>query len=309
MRIRTIKPEFWEDEVIGALSLGARLLFVATWNMADDEGLLRWTPEYVRATAFVYDESTNAKKLMTELVDAGLILPYAGGRTQQSLAWIPNFHKHQRINRPQPSKLPAPSLQNGSVVAAYVSRDGHACYLCNAPVEGHNANSYSNGGGGDSGPSLDHVIPRVSGGTDYPSNIRLAHGSCNRAKGTKSLSEFMRDSVNGSHLRSSSHELRRSALEGNGSGRGVERGTEGSGLEAAAPFVDTNPNQPLERQLYFGEKLDVSIPSIVKLNKAHGREFVLLAMEQLHGFPPEEPVENIYAYLDSVASFKKAGVA
>lgn len=71
----------------------------------------------------------------------------------------------------------------------------------------------------------------------------------------------------------------------------------------------SNPHQPLERQLYFGERLDVTIPAIVKLNKAHGREFVLSAMEQLHGFPPEEPIVNTFAWLSSVAAFKKAGVA
>jgi hypothetical protein len=40
-RIRTIKPEFWEDEGNGRLSALARLLFIATFNMADDEGRLR----------------------------------------------------------------------------------------------------------------------------------------------------------------------------------------------------------------------------------------------------------------------------
>ena len=32
-RIRTIKPEFWEDDVIGRLSRDDRLLFIATWTM------------------------------------------------------------------------------------------------------------------------------------------------------------------------------------------------------------------------------------------------------------------------------------
>jgi hypothetical protein len=52
-RIRTIKPEFWEDDVIGSLSRDARLLFIATLNLADDEGLLRWSAAYLKASAFM----------------------------------------------------------------------------------------------------------------------------------------------------------------------------------------------------------------------------------------------------------------
>jgi hypothetical protein len=81
----------------------------------------------------------------------------------------------------------------------------------------------------------------------------------------------------------------------------------GNGLEAALPSVDNNPNQPTDRQLHFDERFGLGVPSIVKLNKKHGREFVSSAMEQLHGFPPAEPVENYYGYLDSVASFKAVG--
>ncbi len=33
-RIRTVKPEFWEDELLGVMPRDARLLFIATFNMA-----------------------------------------------------------------------------------------------------------------------------------------------------------------------------------------------------------------------------------------------------------------------------------
>jgi hypothetical protein len=55
-RIRTVKPEFWEDELLGVMPRDARLLFIATFNMADDEGILRWTPAYIKAQAFMYDD-------------------------------------------------------------------------------------------------------------------------------------------------------------------------------------------------------------------------------------------------------------
>ena len=73
--------------------------------------------------------------------------------------------------------------------------------------------------------------------------------------------------------------------------------------------MDRNPNQPTPDQLYLAERLDetLSPAAIVKLNKAHGRINVTDALRQLRGFPPEDPVENVYAWLDTVASFKAAG--
>lgn len=92
-----------------------------------------------------------------------------------------------------------------------------------------------------------------------------------------------------------------------GKGREVEGNREGNGLEAAPPSTDPNPNQPTDRQLHFDERFGLGVPAIVSLNKKHGREFVSSAMEQLHGFPPTEPVDSYYAYLDSVAAFKAVG--
>ena len=48
-RIRTIKPEFWEDEDVGRLSPMARLLFIGSWSLADDEGLLTWSASFLKA--------------------------------------------------------------------------------------------------------------------------------------------------------------------------------------------------------------------------------------------------------------------
>lgn len=109
MRIRSVKPEFWEDPTVAALSPVARLVFIGTWNLADDTGVLRWTVDYVNASLFMYDDLSGAKvrKLMDEVEAQDLVLPYEG-KAGQTLAVIPNFHKHQKPNRPQPSKLPQP---------------------------------------------------------------------------------------------------------------------------------------------------------------------------------------------------------
>lgn len=178
-RIRTVKPEFWEDEVLGLLPRDARLLFVATFNMADDEGLLRWTPAYVKASAFMYDDDLTVNdvgKLMQHITDAGLLFPYVGGVARQQLACIVNFRKHQRINRPQKSKLVPPSLQSGEVRRMYGRRDRWTCQLCGSGIpEMSVANDSHN-------LSIDHIKPQSAGGTDHPSNVRATHQACNKSR-------------------------------------------------------------------------------------------------------------------------------
>lgn len=201
-RIRTIKPDFWEDETVALLSRDARLLFVATWNLADDEGLLRWTAPYLKASAFMYDDDidvTVVEQLMAELAEHGMIFPYRGGKTQQRLAYVVNFQKHQRINRPSPSKLPPPSIQNREVQAMYGRRDGMVCHLCKDEINPVDVPS-TYGQNPALHLSLDHKVPRVRGGSDCPSNIAASHVSCNKSRQDRPLSgdEGVNDSVTGS---------------------------------------------------------------------------------------------------------------
>jgi uncharacterized phage protein (TIGR02220 family) len=189
-RIRTIKPEFWEDEDIGCLSRDARLLFIATWNLADDEGLLRWTSAYLKSSVFMYDDDVGLKgieSMMAELEGCGSVFSYLGGRKQQRLAYIVKFRRHQRINRPQGGRLPPPSLQSADVKNMFGRRDGMVCGLC-----GHGIyTSAPTGSDQNFGLlSLDHITPRAAGGHDYPSNIRATHVSCNKSRRDRPDEDF-----------------------------------------------------------------------------------------------------------------------
>jgi 5-methylcytosine-specific restriction endonuclease McrA len=218
-RIRTVKPEFWEDELLGVMPRDARLLFIATFNMADDEGLLRWTPAYIKAQAFMYDDDltiADVGKLMQCLTDTGLVFPYIGGVARQQMAVVVNFRKHQRINRPQKSKLPPPSLGNYKVREMYGRRDGWTCQLCGGGIpqlpvvnDSHNL-------------SIDHVRPVSAGGTDHPSNVRAAHQACNKSRrDTPEGAEFfpprslagLEDSLNDALNRSRTNSLNDSVNE------------------------------------------------------------------------------------------------
>lgn len=205
-RIRSVHPEFWENEEVGALSRDARLLFIGTWNLADDEGLLRWAAPYLKANVFMYDDDVtvaDVEHLMSEITSAGFLFEYKGGKTQQRLGWIPSFRKHQKPNRPQSSKLPPPSLQNPAVCQRYAERDDWTCALCGDEIP-HVFGNVIEGGLNEAkhGLSMDHKVPRSVGGSDYPTNIQAVHKSCNSSKrdtlpdsGEHSLSDAVNDSV------------------------------------------------------------------------------------------------------------------
>jgi len=60
-------------------------------------------------------------------------------------------------------------------------RDGWICHICGESVVDR---PYR---GGNLDPTCDHVIPVAHGGTDYPSNLRLAHNICNSLRGASRL--------------------------------------------------------------------------------------------------------------------------
>lgn len=105
-RIRTVKPEFFTHPEIASLSIPARLLLVSLWTLADDSGRMYDQPLRIRAHAFGETDKVNIAKLLDELEDDDRILRYsAAGR---SCLYVTGFTRHQAINRPSPSSIPAP---------------------------------------------------------------------------------------------------------------------------------------------------------------------------------------------------------
>ena len=84
----------------------------------------------------------------------------------------------------------------------------------------------------------------------------------------------------------------------------VEVEVEKDAKHTPAASSNNNPFQPTDRQMLFADRLGITVPQVVKLNREYGIAAALSAMEQLHGFPPDEPVQNPYGWLRTVASFK-----
>lgn len=116
-RIRTIKPEFWKEEKVAKRLPGpdgrqARALFIALWNFAEDTGVARGNPAYLRSEIFPYDDDITTRDVSRwlELLERGrFIVRYE--REDQTYLWVRGFAKHQRIERPSKPTLPEPTTE------------------------------------------------------------------------------------------------------------------------------------------------------------------------------------------------------
>ena len=111
-RIRSIKPEFWVSEQIGACSTSARLLFIGMWNFCDDQGIHPAKFMTLKAQVFPFDPITikEITALVAELVSGGLIREYRLG--EENFWIVTGWAKHQKIDKPS-RKYPLP-LADGS---------------------------------------------------------------------------------------------------------------------------------------------------------------------------------------------------
>ena len=110
MRIRTIKPEFFNHEGLYDLEkekrLPLRLAFIGLWCAADREGRFKWEPRRLGIQIMPY-ESLDFSRVLDALASRGYIIKYASGGRDYGL--IPKFLKHQIINnREKSSDLPIP---------------------------------------------------------------------------------------------------------------------------------------------------------------------------------------------------------
>lgn len=105
MRIRTIKPEFWQSEDLAEVSDKAKLLAIGLLNMADDEGYLKCHSALIKSHIFPFIEgSLNIQGMLNELSNANYITLLLGDDGKDYLV-VNNFNKHQKVNRPTPSKI------------------------------------------------------------------------------------------------------------------------------------------------------------------------------------------------------------
>jgi len=148
MRIRTIKPEFFNHEGIydaeHETKLPLRLAFIGLWCAADREGRFKWEPRRLKTQIMPYD-SCDFSRVLDALWTRGFILKYAC--ESGDFGVIPTFSKHQVINnRERDSELPSPCDCNE--IDACVTREPRVSHAGKAEGKGREGNGKEQKGKG-----------------------------------------------------------------------------------------------------------------------------------------------------------------
>ena len=110
MRIRTIKPDFFNHEELYDLEqetkLPIRIAFAGLWCAADRAGRFDWRPRKLKSQILPYDE-LDFSRVLDALTTRGFIQKYVCDSVPYG--YIPSFLDHQVINnREKESTRPNP---------------------------------------------------------------------------------------------------------------------------------------------------------------------------------------------------------
>ncbi|MDO9580396.1 MAG: hypothetical protein Q7J06_07490 [Bacteroidales bacterium] len=105
-----ITSEICRNEKVASLPDAGRFLFIGIFSNADDDGRLKASPKFLKATIFPYDEDKTADhvtQLRDQCAALGLIRLYSKNGTEY--LDLPGWREHQLIrkDRYRPSKLPS----------------------------------------------------------------------------------------------------------------------------------------------------------------------------------------------------------
>lgn len=111
-RIRTVKPEWLEDERMAAATDAARLLSIGLILLADDHGNGRAHLLFLASHIWPYANDSQetlrrADGALRELATIGFIQLYEVGKQQYYS--IRNWKKHQRVQHPSMPRVPGPA--------------------------------------------------------------------------------------------------------------------------------------------------------------------------------------------------------
>lgn len=105
-RKRMIDPNFWTDEKLGECCIEERLLFMGLISNANDEGYGRANPKLLKSIIFPYDDfkANDLEKWIYHLAELHIVILFT--YDEQTYYYLPNFLKHQTINKPTKSTFP-----------------------------------------------------------------------------------------------------------------------------------------------------------------------------------------------------------
>lgn len=96
MRIRTIKPSFWQDSRMEELPDAVRLFYIGTWMLADDGGYFEWNVPEIGHALYGYQPRGRRERWVEErgaaLVAVERLIIHDCGH-----AYVPKLTEHQRL--------------------------------------------------------------------------------------------------------------------------------------------------------------------------------------------------------------------
>lgn len=129
-RIRSIKPDFWDDEKLARISLQSNLLFIGIWNFCDDKGVIKRNAAWIKSKVFPAREELrliDVKNWIEELVQARMLIPF--DYENEGYYKVRTWERHQKIDKPNQSKIPVNLLSTIEINSTNIPRtlDDDSC--------------------------------------------------------------------------------------------------------------------------------------------------------------------------------------
>ncbi|MFZ5559671.1 MAG: hypothetical protein ACOZAL_02675 [Patescibacteria group bacterium] len=100
-----IDPNFFLDEELAKLSPHARLLYIGSWTIADDNVFtFPCRPGWIKVQLFPYEKRLDMIKLINELIESKHYILFESNGSKY--IYIPTMKEHQKIERPSKQKYP-----------------------------------------------------------------------------------------------------------------------------------------------------------------------------------------------------------
>lgn len=163
-RVVYITGDFFRDSTWVEASVEARYVAIGLWSLCDADGVFAWQPSQISAMLAVEDVAP----ILAELTDLGLVERLGEAGRVAPLNRTLRVTGHFVGPRPVGSNWQATRER-------IIARDGERCCYCGQPA---------------AILEIDHVIPVARGGGSDDGNLAVACKPCNRAKGTKLLTEW-----------------------------------------------------------------------------------------------------------------------
>lgn len=140
-RTRSIKPSFFDNEILGDLPPLTRLLFIGLWCIADREGRLQDRPKRIKKELLGYDDVTTdtVNEMLQSLHESGFICRYDVEGTKY--IHIINFVKHQnphikeKSSEIPPSPMESLRIKKECYLMPMSDQESTAQELCSPAVE------------------------------------------------------------------------------------------------------------------------------------------------------------------------------